>query len=79
MTPCLLGIHFKILRSQFTRQLSKPFDTILPVGVDSGRETMIKKNLQGGSSRRLSVTGVNLLLFVLIRKVLQPAGADAEK
>ena len=52
-----------VLRSQFTRQLSKPFDTVLPVGVDSGRKAMIRNNLQGGSQRRLSVTRVNLLLF----------------
>lgn len=50
MTPCLLGSHFKIQGSQFTRRLSKPFDTVLSVGVDSGRKTIIRKNLEGGSS-----------------------------
>ena len=54
MTPCLLGSHFKILGSQFTRRLS--------VGVDSARKTIIRNNLEGGSSRRLSVTRVNLYL-----------------
>lgn len=53
MTPCLLGSHFKIQGSQFTRRLSKPFDTVLSVGVDSGRKTIIRKNLEGGSSWRL--------------------------
>lgn len=62
MTPCLLGSHFKIQGSQFTRRLSKPFDTVLSVGVDSGRKTIIRKNLEGGSSWRLSVTRVNLYL-----------------
>ena len=62
MTPCLLGSHFKIQGSQFTRQLSKPFDTVLSVGVDSGRKTIIRKNLERGSSWRLSVTRVNLYL-----------------
>ena len=62
MTPCLLGIYFKILGSQLTRQLSKLFDTVLPVGVDSRRKTMIRNNLEGGSSRRLSVTRLNLYL-----------------
>ena len=40
---------------------------------------MIRNNLQGGSLRRLSVTLLNLLLFVLIRKVFQPAREEAEK
>ena len=62
MTPCLLGSHFKIQGSQFTRRLSKPFDTVLSVGVDSARKTIIRNNLEGGSSRRLSVTRVNLYL-----------------
>ena len=40
---------------------------------------MIRNNLQGGISRRLNVTRVNLKLFLLIREVLQPAREEVEK